>query len=357
MFLRRLYLHNFRCYSEAVFEFCPGINTICGANALGKTTILEAIQFLITGNSFRAAQAADMIAIGSSAFYIEADFIKHGVDQKLRISCNGKDRKIVYNNTSCNSTSSLLGLLQGVVITPDDVALVKGSPQIRRQFLDLQIAQIDPLYIHHLTRYYRAMRQRNALLKAKNMTALDSWEHEMANSAAYLTKERLRTSEDLQTSASNLHKELTGRPEDLGLIYKTSAPTGESIDGLRNYYIDLLQRLRPRELILGCTLSGPHKDDLLIAIGEKEARFFASEGQQRSCVAALHMAEWQRLNAFADETPLMLIDDVGMSLDNTRRDRLIAHACQLGQVFLTTTQELPIPVHVKESRVIDVIRS
>lgn len=345
MFLKRLYLHNFRCYKEAVFEFCPNVNTILGPNAQGKTTILEAIHFLITGSSFRASQVSDLIAIGAPGFYLEADFIKHGITQKLRLSCTGKEKKIIYNNTVCPTTSGLIGLLQGVVITPDDVALVKGSPVMRRQFLDMQIAQINPLYVHHLTRYHRAMRQRNTLLRAKNAVTIDSWEHEMAHSAAYLILERQRTSEDLQKRAHELHTDLTGQSDELTLSYKTSAPLGESIDRLRNYYLEQFQRLRPREMIVGCTLAGPHKDDLLIAMGQKEVRFFASEGQQRSCVAALHLAEWHRLNTKMEETPLMLIDDIGISLDQTRRNRLLNHACQLGQVFLTTTHELPIESH------------
>jgi len=354
MILRRLKLINFRCYSSATFEFCPGINTICGANARGKTTILEAIYFLISGTSFRAQQAADLIAMGASSFYIEADFIKHGVEQKLRIGCNGKERKILHNNTALASTSSLIGLLQGVVMTPDDVAIIKGAPAVRRQFLDLQIAQSDPLYVHHLTRYHKAMRQRNALLKSKNCSSLYTWEHEMANSAAYISKQRHQASIDLEGTGSELHSKISGHSEKLSLQYKTSAPILESTTQLKGHFEAQFNRLRQKELLFGVTLAGPHKDDLGITIGQKEARFFASEGQQRSCVAALHMAEWTRLNAIGDEPPLMLIDDVGISLDASRRNNLLTHACQMGQVFLTSTHELPIPSQNKETKVIHI---
>lgn len=343
MLLRTLYLHNFRAYKEGFFEFSSGINTIYGPNAQGKTTILEAIYLLVTGSSFRTSQISDLIRLGENFFYIEALFVKHGIEQKLRLSWDGKERKIVYNNTTLSSTSNLLGLLQGVVITPDDISLIKGGPLTRRLFLDLQLAQGDPLYVHYLTRYNRAMRQRNSLLRSKNPMTIESWEHEMANSAAYVVQQRLRALDDLQLSGRSLHRDLSGEVCDLTLIYKSgSAVTGEGLSELRQYYLGQYQKLRPREMDLGYTLSGPHKDDFLIAIGEKDARFFASEGQQRSCVTALRLAEWNRLHKSANARPLMLIDDIGTSLDEGRRERLFAQLPSLGQVFLTSTQKLSV---------------
>lgn len=356
MYLKSIYLNNFRCHKESFFEFCPGINTIYGPNARGKTTVLEAIHLLITGRSFRTSQISDLIGIGAPGFYLEANFIKHGIEQQIKFSCNGKEKSIYHNSTPCTSIASLLGLLQGVVITPDDASLVKGSPNIRRHFLDLQIAQTDPLYVHHLGRYNRAMRQRNTLLRAKSGTTINSWEHEMANSAAYLVQQRQKAIHELQNSSRGLHKALSGETEELELIYKTglTSSAGMELPLLKQFYMDQYHKLRYREMLLGSTLTGPHKDDLTISIGQKEVRFFASEGQQRSCVAALRLAEWERLNMLANEPPLMLIDDVGVSLDSIRRDRLLNQVQYLGQVFLTATQELILPESsTKEVRVIE----
>lgn len=341
MLLRKIYLHHFRCYSEASFEFSSGVNVICGPNAKGKTSLLEAIYLLMTGRSFRTSQNEDLIRIGASGFYLEAHFVKHEIEQILKMHWNGKERKIILNNTPCSS-SGLFGILQGVVVTPDDVSLVKGAPSQRRHFLDMQIAQIDPLYVHHLLRYNRAIRQRNALLRSKNFSTLESWEHEMANSAAYLVRQRHQAIEELQAKGVEIYRVLSGEQDELQLNYKTGAPVSESVEGLRKYYMEQFKKLRKREAELGCTLIGPQKDDVTIAIGQKEARFFASEGQQRSCVAALRLAEWMRLHSLADEMPLMLIDDVGMSLDSVRRERLMGYMETLGQVFLTSTHELSI---------------
>lgn len=348
MHLKALYLHNFRIYEEELFEFGPQINIIRGANARGKTSILEAIYFLMTGRSFRTAQVSDMIRHGASGFYLDASFVKHGIEQKLRISCNGKERKIVYNNTPYTSSTDLLGVLQGAVIHPDDASVVKGAPEARRHLLDMQIAQINPLYIHYFTRYNRAMRQRNHLLRAKTSATIESWEYEMANAAAYLVQQRVLTIDALQRGGRNLHKLICGGIEELGLAYKTNAfPRDACLGqmetaGLRTAYLEHYRHQRKREMELGVTLTGPHKDDLLITLDSKESRFFASEGQQRSCVAALRLAEWECLKAATSETPLMLIDDVGMSLDHMRRLQLFKHLAFLEQVFLTTTEDLPI---------------
>ena len=175
LYLRNLYLRQFRRYEEVHFQFNPTINSIVGPNAHGKTTILEAIQFLMSGRSFRTQQPSDLIRHEQNYFYIEADFIKQGIQQTLKISYDGKERKIVHNSTVCQSSTNLLGLLQGVVVIPDSASLVKGSPLLRRHFLDLQIAQVDPLYVHHLTRYARAMRQRNVLLKRKDLATIHGW--------------------------------------------------------------------------------------------------------------------------------------------------------------------------------------
>lgn len=358
MYLKSLYLYHFRAHTEAFFEFNPRLNFIYGANAQGKTTLLEAIHFLITGRSFRTSQATDLIQLGASSFYIEASFVKHGVEQTLKVSFSSKERKIIHNQTQYPSSASLLGLLQGVVITPDDDSLVKGAPVVRRHFLDLQIAQVNPLYVHYLTRYNRAMRHRNVMLKSKSISAIESWEYEMANAGAYLTKIRHQTILDLEVRGKRYYHSLSGQKEDLSIQYKLTAPLEGTVsqDALKEYFMEQYRRHRPRELLIGFTLAGPHKDDLLISIDQKEARVFASEGQQRSCVSALHFAEWEHLNTIEGEAPLMLIDDVGVSLDESRRDNLFAHLKGLNQIFITSAHEIPVDWPAEECALIKISR-
>jgi len=341
MHLRALYLQNFRVYEEALFEFSPQINVIRGPNARGKTSLLEAIYLLITGRSFRTTQASDLIRHGAYSFFLDASFIKHGIEQKLRIQYDGKERKVFYNSTLCPS-SSLLGLLQGALIHPDDAAIIKGPPAVRRHLLDLQLGQIDPLYVHYLTRYERAMRQRNHLLRAKSQVGIESWEQEMSNAASYIIPQRAKTVNRLQETGKKLYSHLCNT-EELGLLYKPCGAAGQEITAennpLRSLFCDQYRRHRPREMELGLTLTGPHKDDISLILNNKEVRAFASEGQQRSCVAALRLAEWESLKTQSLEQPLMLVDDLGISLDASRRKQMLSHFSTLSQVFLTTTEE------------------
>lgn len=339
--IHSLYLRHFRNYREAYLEFSPQLNCLYGANAQGKTNVLEAVYFLISGRSFRTNNLSDLIYRGEQGFYLEAKFFKHGLEQQLRVSYDGKKHIIFYNSTQYPSLSHLLGLLQGVLLSPEDNELVKGPPAIRRQFLDLQLAQVAPLYLHHLNRYYRAMKQRNHLLRAKSDKTIDSWEHEMAYSAAYVVSAREAFIADINKNSPVFQALLSMGQECLSLDYKTNCPLAGSSEGRTRAHIELCRCQRPREMFLGYTLSGPHKDDVLISIDGEDARVFASEGQQRCSVAALKFSQWQALYEETDELPLMLIDDMGISLDQARRAKLLSHLACLGQVFITTPEALP----------------
>jgi DNA replication and repair protein RecF len=337
MHLRSLYLKQFRQYREDYFEFIPSLNVISGPNAYGKTTLLEAIHYLMLGRSFRSSRHQEVMLFGTTSFYLEALFCKHAVDQKLRLYFDGKERKILYNSTPLPSASNLLGLIPGVIMTPDDVSLVKGSPPLRRQFLDIQIAQVDPLYVYYLTRYSKAMRHRNQLLKQRKLTSIETWENEMALASSYIVLQRKRLVEDLQAPCRKFYSFLSGEKAELNLEYRSGASQCKDENEIIKFYLEQFKKNRDREMTLGLTLSGPHKDDLWIGIGERDVRYFASEGEQRSCVAALHMGEWERLKNGGDVTPLFMIDDVGISLDNKRRGKLLERLASLGQVFITTT--------------------
>lgn len=333
MHLRSIYLRNFRIYDEAFFEFDHKVNRICGLNAKGKTTLLEAIYLLISGRSFRNASWAELIRHGAEGFHLQASFLKQGIEQTLKITVDGNERKIYYNTTLVPSSACLLGVLKGGVLSPDDAALIKGAPALRRQYLDMQIAQSDPLYVHHHTRFHRAMRQRNCLLKAKNGVGLDAWEEEMAVSAAYVCKQRHAAADVLKKQCGSLYSILTGDSTPLTITYKSFYQTGDPAKQLLESYA----KSRKREMELGFTLAGPHRDDLQIAIGGMESRLFSSEGQQRLAAAALRLAEWEHVRSRSEEKPLMLMDDVGISLDEERKGRLLSLTSELGQVMLTST--------------------
>lgn len=325
MQLLSLYLRNFRNYEEASLAFAPGLNYIYGENAQGKTNLLEAIHLLITGRSFRTHHLKELIRFGAKSFYLEAHFEKNGVKQVIKVTYDGEKRTIIHNATPLPSVSSLLGILHGVIVSPEDRELIKGGPAARRHFLDLQISCESPLYLYHLNRYTKAMKQRNALLKRRKPETIEIWEVQMAESASYLTTKRREVVSELSKSG------------ELNLTYHTSTPKKVDAD----YFVRRFAKLRPKELEYGTTLTGPHRDDLHIFIDDKEARFFASEGQTRLCVTNMRLAQWARLKSATDETPLLCIDDVGISLDAKKEQRLYERLTAYGQVFITSPQTNP----------------
>ncbi|MCC5831768.1 MAG: DNA replication/repair protein RecF [Chlamydiales bacterium] len=335
MYLKSFYLRNFRNYEEAVVAFAPGLNVIYGDNAQGKTNLLEAIHLLITGRSFRTHHMRDLIRFQELSFYLEAHFEKNGVEQILKLSFNGVERTVIHNATPLPSLSALLGIINGVIISPEDYELVKGGPVARRQFLDLQIACESPLYLYHLSRYTRAMKQRNALLRRKTIETIEIWEEQMAESAAFLTRKRWET-----VGALEKEEPLKAHVDSITLSYQTGAPKDGNPEALNTYFLKQYKGCRPREIEQGSTLVGPHRDDLIIRVGGQEARYFASEGQTRSCATGLRLAQWARLKDLTKETPILCVDDVGISLDASREEALYNRLGSLGQVFITSPKSL-----------------
>ena len=338
MYIKSLAVRDFRLYETARFEFSPQINYILGPNGSGKSTILEALYLLMVGKSFRSTRLQELIREGASSFYLEAVFVKYGIEQSISFLYEGTKKRILYNKRSTARLSELLGILQGVLMVPDDIALIKGGPKERRAYFDLQLVQLDPLYVHFLSRYQGATKQRNALLKQKSCHTIEVWEEEMARSGAYLICRRNEAVQGLLPHARETLSHLTGCREKLDLSYQSQIEQpgeAQTAGALRCR----LQQMRSRELAFGSSLVGPHKDELIICINEKETRHYGSEGQQRSCVVALRFAEWQRAHKYSGIPPIMLIDDIGMSLDCTRMERLNNRLTDLHQVFITTTEK------------------
>jgi len=222
-------------------------------------------------------------------------------------------------------------------MAPHDAELVAGAPAERRNYLDIQLAQADPLYVYHLTRYARAHRQRNALLRQRQTAAIETWEEEMARSGAYIRVLREKLVVSLQKRGEALLRALHHGKARLDLAYK-GAPESTSLEELEASYRRMMAAQRERELDRGHSLVGPHRDDLEILFNQRPARLFSSEGEKRLIVGALKIAEWGCLENRAEGTPLMLADDVGITLDRIHKGHLIGQLMGMGQVFATTPE-------------------
>lgn len=337
--IKRLSLFNFRNYQRAELELGPRLNLFIGKNGQGKTNCLESIALLIAGKSFRTPHLKELIYHEQNEFRVEAHFERYEIEQSLYVQYTPKKKKLRYNETSHASFIPLIGLLQGVYFSGYQNQLIKGSPSLRRRFLDLQCSQLDPLYLHHLRRYQRALKERNTLLKERNTTSIELYEELLSQSAPYLIEKRREALKELEKLAQAKHLALTKLPDTLEFLYLTHASFSDK-PITPPLFLEALKKEKNKDLKFGYTSVGPHKDDLQFNLNKLDAKKFASEGQIQSLITALYLAEYERLLQNSDQTPLFCIDDIGQNLDQSRLHSLYQILDQMGQVFITTP-ELP----------------
>lgn len=350
MLLTSLILRNFRNHADVEMTFSPKVNLIVGNNGIGKTNILEAIHFLSTGRSFRTNQLSELIRHGYNYFYLEAHFIKEGVSQCIKVGYDGKKKKIEHNASNLLAFSNLLGIIPSVLYSPKDIALIIGAPAERRRFLNIYLGQGDPLYVHYLLRYTKALEQRNYILKRRSLedlTEIECFEKEMASSSLYLMTQRKHALESLEKNLSSIIVQLTQKEDNFTIHYQPSFSMQKEIskENLELQY----KKQRRKELLLGTSLIGPHRDDFLLSLEGQLIKSFCSEGQKRAFLSALKIAEWSLLKEKHQKNPLMCIDDLGIHLDETRRSLLEEHVKDLGQVFLTSPRNENNPSYYASS--------
>lgn len=337
--LLELSLFNFRNYHRERFEFSAGLNFIYGDNAQGKTSLLEAIYFLTVGRSFRTRYAKELLRFGESFFSLEARFTKEALEHHITIQADGLKRHIHLNQTPCKSFLEIFGLLKSVVLSPEDYTLISGPPALRRKYLDLQIAQADQQYLCKLARYQEALKQRNALLKKRRPQTLCIWEKEMAHSGAYLILSRYKCLDALTEHVRENHQILCQKKEELSIQYVHSYLDKLDPQKLEEDLLTIFESSREKDLQWGSTQKGPHKDDIAILLNDKPAKLFASEGQQRSLAASLRLGEWDLLKKTTCESPIMIVDDMDISLDDKRKSSLLEKLTTCDQVFLTSPEK------------------
>lgn len=325
MRIKALYLKNFRNIEEVWIEFSGGVNWFSGPNATGKTNLLEALFYFVRASSFRTRHLNELILENKECASLEIFFTKYGIEQTLKLVINHEEKTFSHNQTSYKTALELLGILQGVLIKIDDINLISGAPQLRRSFIDLQLVQASPLYVHHLLRFQRALKHRNFCLKIKKVEPLESFESEMVRSSKFLWEARGALMERLKPLVQENYARLSG--EELFEI---------RYDSYEGDYQELLTKNRSHEIRLGYTKEGPHRDELFFFIQGKPAKSFASEGQKRTAMMALKLAEWQNLYKMVGEKPLCAIDEWHSNLDKAHKKSLWKALEDLGQVFITT---------------------
>jgi len=325
--IERLLLSHFRCFEEAFFSFTPGVNLFWGENGAGKSSILEALTLFAFGQSFRTKKGQPLVQEGFSKARANL-YYKSKTAHQLLIWEYEEKSTFSLGQQKLKSAAEVLGLLPAVSLTPQDASIITGAADERRRFLDFLLAKQDSLYLHHRVRYERGLHCRNENLKRRRLQMLDAIEEEMEKSALYLIEAREQGIEALLPHAAPLFRHLLGEHKSLEIVYKTKKNLRE-----------LWKKERERELHLGYTVNGPHRDDVLFHANDKEIRHFGSEGEKKSYLLALKLAH----HALFKEKPLMLLDDLTASLDPVRIEKFWELAPSLGQVVITSTAPVQFP--------------
>ncbi len=343
MLLKEVRARSFRNIHDERVAFSPGVNLIYGNNAEGKTNLLEAIYYFARGKSFRGAHDGELCSFSTGFFEIEAKFDAAGREKSLLYRYCGKEKIKKKNGAPVDKAQDMIGELRAVLFHPEHLLLVKGSPQLRRDFINIAISQIDPSYIRYYAEYKRILEERNSLLKFRQKglyvenEEMEVYSLRLAHLAALITKKRKEYVGLLSPTVTEMMKEISGGRESL-LIEYLSEIKSEDDEGMKKEYEDLLLKNVEREASLGYTLYGPHHDDLSLFLSGHAAREYASQGQQRSITLALKISEGEVCKRITGENPIFLFDDVMSELDEARR-RFLLSSLGERQIIITACDE------------------
>ena len=354
MQITELTLRSYRSYETLHLAFDPGVQIFLGANAQGKTNIIEALYYAAFGRSHRTSSDAELIRVGADGAHIGLSFRRHDVPGELSFTfARGARRRITYAGESLRQRD-LVGLLPMVLFSPEDLFLVKGAPALRRRYLDAELSQASPAYYGELLRYTRILKQRNAVLKdiRERLAVPDDlppWDAQLAKSAAYIVTRRIAAVAQLGALSARVQAVLAAG-EELALAYEIAGAGAEDFaeddmtEALHVWYNKMLCEGRARDIARAATGVGPHLDDLVLRVGGMSLRSYGSQGQQRTGALALKLAELFYLQENIGEAPILLLDDVMSELDADRRRALldfIRH--EHIQTFITATDAAYFP--------------
>ncbi len=347
MYLKTLNLRQFRNYQDQKVEFTAAKTILVGNNAQGKSNLLEAVELLATLRSHRITRDRDLVQEGEAIAQINATLERQtGVsDLTLTLRRNGR-RSVALNGESIRRQMDFLGVLNAVQFSSLDLELVRGGPEGRRNWLDTLLIQLEPVYAHILQQYNHVLRQRNAFLKhhveTLHPTSLDSelavWDAQLATTGTRVIRRRDRAIQRLAPIATAWHASISGSTEILQIKYVPNIPLEDNHpEKVEQAFLAKIQQRAIAEMHQGTTLVGPHRDEIELTINQTPARQYGSQGQQRTLVLALKLAELQLIEEVVKEPPLLLLDDVLAELDLSRQNQLLDAIQDRFQTLITTT--------------------
>ncbi|NYG06929.1 DNA replication and repair protein RecF [Phycicoccus badiiscoriae] len=381
MHVRHLTVADFRSYTAAELPLEPGVTTLVGLNGQGKTNLVEAIGYLATLSSHRVATDQPLVRFGAEQAVIRGAVVRGGRETMLELELNpGRANRARLGRSPVSRPREVLGTLRTVLFAPEDLALVKGDPSERRRFLDDLLVARQPRWAAVRSDYDKILRQRNALLKsaqpllrkgsrrrppsrtgdepgddarASALHTLDIWNDHLSTVGSQLLYARLRLLRDLGPYLAKAYDEVSAGQSDARVSYKSSLreaaaaslAAGEvpEIDALRAELLATLDEARDKEIERGISLAGPHRDDLVLSLGDLPAKGYASHGESWSFALGLKLAAYQLLRHDLGEDPVLILDDVFAELDTGRRERLAAMVADCEQVLITAAVDADVP--------------
>lgn len=342
MYIKSLELKNFRNYLSLNLNLNKGLNIFVGENAQGKTNIVESIYYLSSMKSHRTQRDKDLIKWGKTRAYIRAEIEKNLGEILMEFLISSEEKRAAkINGIKKNKTSEILGAVNAVIFSPEDLKLVKEGPGLRRRFIDNELNQIRPKYHYALSQYNNCLMQRNTLLKsARNSSSIkytiEVFSEQLAEYGSFITEARYEFIKKLGLIAKLMHRRITDGKEELEIVYELSTEEFKDRNDVKNkllkYYIENIND----DINRGITLKGPHRDDLLIYINGMDARIYGSQGQQRTAALSLKLSELEIIKSEVCEYPILLLDDVLSELDSKRQSFLLNSLKEI-QTIVTCT--------------------
>lgn len=338
MQIKTLEFENFRNYENFKIEFSPGVSVIYGENGQGKTNILEAVYMCGLGKSHRKSREEEMILFGKEESHIKGEFETSGFSKRIDIHLKKNNGKgIAVNQIPIKKISELYGQISVVIFSPEDLEIIKRGPSVRRNFMNVELCQIDPIYTENLISYTKIMKQRNELLKKKEenkeraeeiINTLDILDIQLSNYGKEIIRTRRQYIGELNKIIEKIHSEISGGKECLKAVYEPSA--------LEDGFYEELLKARKKDEIYKSTSVGPHRDDMKLEINGNDVKAFGSQGQQRTCALSLKLAEIEIIEKRKKEKPILLLDDVLSELDRKRQKELLRKISSM-QTIITCT--------------------
>ncbi|OOB78937.1 MAG: DNA replication protein RecF [Epulopiscium sp. Nuni2H_MBin001] len=333
MYIQDLSLTNFRNHQQTKIELGEGINIFAGDNAQGKTNILEAIYLCAVARSHRTTKEKETIKWGERSTHIQLSVQKKTINNQIDFYISNTNKSVAINKLAINKLSDLFGVLNVVMFSPEDLQLIKKSPKERRKFLDIELCQFDKLYYYSLKQYHQVLKQRNNYLKqakiSGNYELISIWDQQLSDFGIEIIKKRQQFIESLNLIATNIHNKISGGQEELKIIYEPNVAI--------NKFLDELQRTHTRDYLMQSTSVGPHRDDIKFLVNNMDAKLYSSQGQQRTVVLALKLAEIEMMKNRLGEAPILLLDDVLSELDCHRRQHLFNYT-KSNQTIITCNE-------------------